>query len=1539
METVMKFLKENKHRITSLLLAVALLVSLSVSGVTPFVRASDIEGEEREIVSDITLDTDTPEEEDKELEEPDADMDEEDVTDATEAPVEGEAEADVAEDGEGAVVLESENVMTAALLIGTQDATCEVADETALLAALAAKEPTITLTDDITLTDALTIDYALTLVSAKSDATVAVVHAAADKRHIIVGASDLTLSLGDVILDGGKTAGGIKSVEQGTLRIVGGTIRNCKATDTENIIEYDTTDRELKDFPYLSGGGIYSYNTSLHITDTIFDGNTAENGGSIFLMRENNGAATGHKLTLAGTTTIQNSTADYNGAGVYAITDHGAESAEKDSSVILHIQDSVKTCNNTATHSGGGAFAAYGSVVVTDSAAFSGNTANYKNDTSAGYAAPPSGGINGRGGGGLFAFSTNAAGHTCTVDGSVSFTGNTAYHNGGGMMVADMRATVSGNVSFVGNKAAQYVGSSNKGGTQNTSIGGGGLFFKNMTSDIDSAPLQVSGNVLFQDNSCIYTPTVKNNLNGNGGGLYVQTNGVTISGNVRFAGNEAYNGGGFCQYGMSTVYTTISDSVSFTGNHAYYDGGAVHTGISGIVTTLAGSTAEGKGIVMTDNTAESNGGACRATDIRTSGNVLISENLAMNSGGAIYTGKAELGGSLTLEKNESKYTASSPGNGGGGAICFTNALSTADDVKICDNTAVFGGGIAMASSAKTITLGGNTLVTGNTSSKHAGGICSLKANLTMNDNAKVANNTAKSYYGGGVYASTGAVTLNDNASISENKGPNGGGIYSSGSVTANNNAEITKNTATSSGGGIYTSGTVALNGMVQVKGNTAGSNGGGIYRGTSTASLANVTAAAGVTFSGNTAKTAAWILETDKATHAEKILVNPAVFSMADYPYAYNNYDINYTNSAETFYSVTVLVDPADIIPDGAARAYVTDSETAAVTIFAKKDVTVSLAATEPSGYDFKNWSGTSNIADGDLDNKDAANTTFKMPAKNVVVTAHYEEEPPVVLYTVTVLTNPTALPSGTATASGTTTPVAAATISAQEGETIQLTAGTVADYNFVNWTGESGLADADAQATSFTMPARDVTLTANYTEKTYTVTTVVSPAGAGTATAGSTAENIAQATEITVYKDDAIELVAAANSGYRFVGWQVTQGTMLLVDIVNNAFTMPAEDLVLTAIFESTGSSKPDPKPDPQYKYTISHVDVDTQKSIASGDSGKAAEGTVISASDYIKDIKDYEYDSASAQSITVSSGENHITIYYKKTAEAGFSLSYKDEFTFDVSDKRPTYTDKSLSWEVFAPYLEATVTNEITHETVSGVTLYPVDYDTVNYDVITLQIPGSYPFAFDARWTDKDGEHNLRGHAVIHIVDRIAPVITVETSPVVIRRGVKPVSIKALLKIGGVSVVDNYDDQVEILTDMQPIAFENIDWNKVDEYAILLNAVDISGNHAEQKILVIQVRDDNTENPTNPGTDPITPPPGGTVVIDEDGNLVVLDENGVPLAQFPFETTEEANPGPLPHTGSSFNAVLLGAALLFLLLGLSIMFSTRFAHKKRRH
>ena len=123
-----------------------------------------------------------------------------------------------------------------------------------------------------------------------------------------------------------------------------------------------------------------------------------------------------------------------------------------------------------------------------------------------------------------------------------------------------------------------------------------------------------------------------------------------------------------------------------------------------------------------------------------------------------------------------------------------------------------------------------------------------------------------------------------------------------------------------------------------------------------------------------------------------------------------------------------------------------------------------------------------------------------------------------------------------------------------EEGETVTVNASNSKGYIFAGWTADDGVdfADASETTTTFIMPAKDVTVTANW-KVLYTVTVYNSYAvntGTGTYEEGET-----------------VTINAGSRRNYAFTGWKTDDG----LDF-NNAkkatttFIMPAKDVTVTA-------------------------------------------------------------------------------------------------------------------------------------------------------------------------------------------------------------------------------------------------------------------------------------------------------------------------------------------------------------------------------------
>lgn len=180
----------------------------------------------------------------------------------------------------------------------------------------------------------------------------------------------------------------------------------------------------------------------------------------------------------------------------------------------------------------------------------------------------------------------------------------------------------------------------------------------------------------------------------------------------------------------------------------------------------------------------------------------------------------------------------------------------------------------------------------------------------------------------------------------------------------------------------------------------------------------------------------------------------------------------------EAIYIVYIEVEEVDVstynitVTDGAATNALGETITEAA---AKEEVTITANA-PAAGQVFSGWTaadseGNAIDASAFADASQAA-TTFTMPASAVTITANYADASSI--HTVTY----------TCDGGG------AKTKQAAEGDTVTITADKVSGKSFVKWIVTSGLTLSEAEAANatltFTMPAGDVVLTAQYKEVSY---------------------------------------------------------------------------------------------------------------------------------------------------------------------------------------------------------------------------------------------------------------------------------------------------------------------------------------------------------------------------------------------------------------------------------------------------------------------
>ena len=227
----------------------------------------------------------------------------------------------------------------------------------------------------------------------------------------------------------------------------------------------------------------------------------------------------------------------------------------------------------------------------------------------------------------------------------------------------------------------------------------------------------------------------------------------------------------------------------------------------------------------------------------------------------------------------------------------------------------------------------------------------------------------------------------------------------------------------------------------------------------------------------------------------------------------------------------------------------------------------VTVTAPKKDGYTFTGWEKEGLPADANID---GATITFKMPANKVTLKAQYTENAPKT-YKLDVTDAKVTLKDGSDVADLTAVRV---------GTELVATADEKDGYTFTGWEVAGLPTDVDTtKATiSFTMPANNVTLKAQYTEnapKTYKLD--VSDATITLKDGGAVADlkAVPMGTELKATADEDTETSVFKN--WSCTGLELTeeQSTARVV-----YFTMPDHDVELTAVFEVPAT--PDPKPDP---------------------------------------------------------------------------------------------------------------------------------------------------------------------------------------------------------------------------------------------------------------------------------------------------------------------------------------------------------------------
>ena len=245
------------------------------------------------------------------------------------------------------------------------------------------------------------------------------------------------------------------------------------------------------------------------------------------------------------------------------------------------------------------------------------------------------------------------------------------------------------------------------------------------------------------------------------------------------------------------------------------------------------------------------------------------------------------------------------------------------------------------------------------------------------------------------------------------------------------------------------------------------------------------------------------------------------------------------------------------------------------------KEITIPGSVMDIGNFAFENCTALTNIIYEGKKNPTTYTYTFQNISAEATVTvpADYEDDSfggfsgdklKKELYAISI----TPLTSGTLTATVDGKPAKYA----KKDATITLTATPDEWYLFEEFTVTDAQGNpVTVTGNTFTMPASNVTVSASFKKQSYTLTINQPEGGSISAKVGDT-EVTSNSQEVEFEKT--VTLTATASDGYEFSAWNITDGNGKEVEIENNAFTMPASNVTVSATFSKIPT---DPEPEPE--------------------------------------------------------------------------------------------------------------------------------------------------------------------------------------------------------------------------------------------------------------------------------------------------------------------------------------------------------------------
>ena len=206
---------------------------------------------------------------------------------------------------------------------------------------------------------------------------------------------------------------------------------------------------------------------------------------------------------------------------------------------------------------------------------------------------------------------------------------------------------------------------------------------------------------------------------------------------------------------------------------------------------------------------------------------------------------------------------------------------------------------------------------------------------------------------------------------------------------------------------------------------------------------------------------------------------------------------------------------------------------------------------------------------------------------------------------------------------------------------------------------------------------------------------------------------------------------------GYEFTGWTITKPETNSPEINTDettgkkTFTMPAANVTLTAQWET--------KTD--LSYTVNYLEKATNKVLHEPKtvSDVAFEAVISSVNEKIN-IDGYNFDSVDKETLTITTGENVINIYYTKRGDLSYTVNYLEKTTNKVLHEPKTVSDVAF---------EAVISSVNEKINIDGYNFDSVDKETLTIgtgeNVINIYYTKKGSSTFDFNDVDGKGAHAI--------------------------------------------------------------------------------------------------------------------------------------------------------------------------------------------------